>query len=97
MHRKQASIILTKAQPVKTLVSSTYPQTSSKAIPATAEQVPRIRVKELKALLEAGEEVIIADARSRRSYEASHIAGAISMPSLPYFHNPSRRPLPCPR
>jgi len=55
---------------------------SSAAAPATTEEVPRIQVKELKALLDAGEEVIIADARSLTSYEASHIAGAISMPLL---------------
>ena len=58
-------------------------QTSdNESIPATTEEVPRIRVKELKALLDAGEEVIVADSRSLRSYNASHIAGAISMPLL---------------
>jgi hypothetical protein len=55
---------------------------SNESIPTTTEEVPRIRVKELKALLDAGEEVIIVDSRSLRSYEASHIAGAISMPLL---------------
>ena len=55
---------------------------SNKAIPATVAEVPRIRVEELKALLDSGEEVIIADSRSLKSYKASHIAGAISMPFL---------------
>ena len=55
---------------------------SSDSIPATTAEVPRIRVTELKELLDAGEEVIIVDSRSLRSYEASHIAGAISMPLL---------------
>jgi rhodanese-related sulfurtransferase len=41
-----------------------------------------MRVQELKALLDAGEEVIIADSRSLSSYEERHIAGAISMPLL---------------
>jgi hypothetical protein len=54
----------------------------NESIPTTTEEVPRIRVKELKALLDAGEEVIIADSRTPRSYRASHIAGAISMPFL---------------
>jgi hypothetical protein len=51
-------------------------------VPATAADVPRMRVVELKALLDAGEEVIVADARSAASHEESHIAGAISMPLL---------------
>jgi hypothetical protein len=55
---------------------------SNEAIPATAAEVPRIRVKELKALLDSGKEIVIADSRSLRSYETSHIAGAISMPFL---------------
>ena len=50
--------------------------------PATVADVPRMRVQELKALLDAGEEVIIADSRSLSSYETLHIAGAISMPFL---------------
>ena len=54
----------------------------NESIPATTAEVPRLRVKELKALLDAGEEVIIADSRSLKAYEASHIAGAISMPFL---------------
>jgi 3-mercaptopyruvate sulfurtransferase SseA len=52
------------------------------SIPATAADVPRMRVKELKALLDAGQEIIIADARSLAAYEESHIAGAISLPLL---------------
>ncbi len=51
-------------------------------LPATVADVPRMRVKELKALLDAGEEVIVADSRSLASYEARPIAGAISMPLL---------------
>jgi hypothetical protein len=57
-------------------------QNSNVSLPATAEDVPRIRVKELKALLDAGEEVIVADARSLSSYEESHIAGALSLPLI---------------
>jgi 3-mercaptopyruvate sulfurtransferase SseA len=55
---------------------------SASPVPATAADVPRMRVVELKALLDAGEEVIVADARSATSYEESHIAGAISLPML---------------
>ena len=50
------------------------------AVASTAD-VPRITPQELKAKLDAGEPVIVADARSAASYEASHIAGAISVPA----------------
>ena len=57
---------------------------SSAAGPASAvtspDDVPRITPQELKAKLDAGEDVIVADARSAASYEALHIAGAISVP-----------------
>lgn len=63
--------------------SANAPQANSPAaVPATAADVPRMRVQELKALLDAGEEVIIVDSRSLTSYEARHITGALSMPVL---------------
>ena len=69
------------------------PQTGgSESIPTTIEEVPRIRIEELKALLDAGEEVIVADARSLDSYQASHIAGAISMPMLEVHERYSELP-----
>lgn len=42
--------------------------------------VPRITPQELKAQLDAGEAVIVADARSLEAFEMRHIAGAISVP-----------------
>ena len=72
-----ALLLLTACQ------SANATQTSRAApVPATAADVPRMRVKELKALLDAGEEVIVVDSRSLTSYEARHIVGAISMPLL---------------
>ena len=59
---------------------------SSAAGPAnevTSEaDVPRITPQELKAQLDAGDRVIVADARSFASYQAVHIPGAISVPVL---------------
>ena len=46
------------------------------------EDVPRITPQELKAQLDAGEKVIVADARSLESYQERHIAGSISVPLL---------------
>jgi hypothetical protein len=55
-------------------------QVAEAAIPTDAQDVPRMTPQELKSLLDAGEKVIIVDTRSRASYEASHIAGAGSIP-----------------
>ena len=46
----------------------------------TQEEVPRITPQQVKAQLEAGEKLILADARSLESYEERHIAGSISVP-----------------
>lgn len=58
------------------------PQPSATAVPATiasAADVPRITVQELKAKLDAGQAVVF-DARRRESYVERHIVGAVSLP-----------------
>ncbi|MFC1968784.1 rhodanese-like domain-containing protein [Chloroflexota bacterium] len=44
-------------------------------------EVPRIGVEEVKSKLDAGINLVIIDSRSENSYDQSHIAGAISIPS----------------
>jgi 3-mercaptopyruvate sulfurtransferase SseA len=44
------------------------------------DDVPRITPQEVVAQQEAGEEIILADARSLESYQERHIVGAISVP-----------------
>jgi hypothetical protein len=44
------------------------------------DEIARIGVEELWNRLQAGEAIVVADARSRQSYDLQHIAGAISMP-----------------
>jgi hypothetical protein len=39
----------------------------------------RISVEELKDLLDSQADIVLVDTRSRESYDASHISGAISM------------------
>ncbi len=48
-------------------------------LPQTDADVPRASLQDTLAALESGEAVIV-DVRSVESYEASHIAGAISIP-----------------
>lgn len=39
-----------------------------------------MRAQELKALVDAGQSVVIVDTRSLAAYQANHIPGAISLP-----------------
>jgi hypothetical protein len=55
-------------------------QSPAPSVPATVEEVPRIRAPELRALLDAGEPVVIVDTRGRQLYDQRHISGAISVP-----------------
>lgn len=48
--------------------------------PRSGAEVPRMAVEELKALLDAGEPVVIVDTRVSRQYQVRHIPGAISIP-----------------
>ena len=48
----------------------------------SVDDVPRVTPQEVVAQQEAGEKVVVADARSVESYQALHIVGAISVPAL---------------
>jgi len=49
-------------------------------VPTTLAEVPRITAEELKARLDADENVIIVDARPGEEYRERHVLGALSMP-----------------
>lgn len=55
------------------------PDSSPTPIPSPPD-IPRISPEEVKALLDAGSNIVIIDTRSRGEYERVHIAGAISIP-----------------
>lgn len=48
--------------------------------PTSPEQMPRISVEELKALMDSGERIAVVDVRPKESFDLGHIAGAISFP-----------------
>lgn len=50
------------------------------ARPRTQNEVPRIAPSVLKGRLDAGENLLVVDARSGDEYAEAHIAGAISVP-----------------
>lgn len=67
------------------LVISALPGSGPDSSPAptpipSPPDIPRISPEEVKALLDAGSNIVIIDTRSRGEYERVHIAGAISIP-----------------
>ena len=61
-------------------VTATPNQPSSdSSIPLTEAEVPRVTAQDAKAAFEGGEAIII-DVRSQAAYQASHVAGALSIP-----------------
>jgi 3-mercaptopyruvate sulfurtransferase SseA len=54
--------------------------TACQARPRTQDEVPRMAPSVLKDRLDAGDDVLVVDARSASSYAAQHISGAISIP-----------------
>ena len=71
----------TAALPTATLMPTTpSPATEGESIPTTVSQVPRITPQELKEKLDANEDVIVVDARSRKEYDSLRIPGALSIP-----------------
>jgi 3-mercaptopyruvate sulfurtransferase SseA len=48
-------------------------------LPQTEAEVPRVSIEEAKAAFDSGAAIIV-DVRSPSAFEASHIAGAISVP-----------------
>ena len=58
----------------------------------SVDDVPRVTPQEVVAQQEAGENVIVVDARSFESYEQGHIVGAISVPMLEVAENLDKLP-----
>ncbi len=56
------------------------PVAEGESIPTTRSEVPRITPQELKEKLDANEDVIVVDTRSRKEYDSVHIPGALSIP-----------------
>ena len=72
----QGTRVILASAPTPTLA----PSTGSNTIPTTVEQVPRITPQKLKERLDAGESIVIVDARPLDSYNQRHIAGSVSIP-----------------
>ena len=54
--------------------------TVTRRVPTAPADVPRMTPQELKALVDAGEDVVIVDTRSNVEYRSARIPGSVSMP-----------------
>ncbi len=50
------------------------------ALPARSQDVPRVSLEELKAILEKGQSVVVVDNRPKADFARQHIKGAVSLP-----------------
>lgn len=57
-------------------------------IPQSEAEVPRISVEEARAALQSGAAIVV-DVRSGDAFEASHVAGAMSIPLLQIEREPT--------
>jgi rhodanese-related sulfurtransferase len=51
------------------------------AFSAVGEDIPRIRIEELKTLIDNGADILILDTQTKGVYGEGHIKGALSLPS----------------
>jgi rhodanese-related sulfurtransferase len=47
---------------------------------AAHDDVPRVKIEELKKMMDSGAEVVILDAQQKSTYDQGHITGALSLP-----------------
>lgn len=59
------------------------PTTSTESASIPSDQVERISIEQLKAMMDSGENVVILDVRKVEYFRISHIPGAISFPWKP--------------
>lgn len=71
----------TPVQPTAVRTQAVEPAISAEAehLPQSELEVPRIAVEEARLAVESGEAILV-DVRAPGAFEASHIAGAISVP-----------------
>jgi rhodanese-related sulfurtransferase len=87
------------ANPEPTSVPTEVPTVTPTPVPegasGPADEVPRISVEELKAMMDSGASVLVLDTRPRESYQMGHIKGAISYPWKPGLTYDDVDEIPC--
>jgi len=87
------ALVPSTAETTPTTVSESNSTSNAENIPLTEAEVPRVSLEQAKAAFDNGEAVIV-DVRSRESYSASHIPGAINIPLNEIEANPAQIGLP---
>lgn len=70
-------------RPAHTQEPTAAPTADAVGTATSPDQVPRITVEELKALMDSGARTVVLDNRPRESFQMEHIQGAISFPWQP--------------
>lgn len=73
---------------VPTLIVDPIFTRQSGDLPGSEAEVPRVALEEARAALDSGAAVIV-DVRSAEAYQASHVAGAVSIPLAEVEANPT--------
>lgn len=74
-----SSVTPTSDPPFVPTVTIDQISTAQSGLPRTEAEVPRVGLEETLKALESGSAIVV-DVRSAEAYEASHIAGAVSIP-----------------
>jgi predicted sulfurtransferase len=53
---------------------------TSPSVPDSGSDVPRVNPEQLKEKLDAGDDIVIVDVRSKEDFDEGHIIGAVSIP-----------------
>jgi len=69
--------------PLPTKEPTAAPTPELLGTPTSPEEVPRISVEELKALMDNGARLLVLDTRPRESFQLGHIKGGIRFPWRP--------------
>ncbi len=61
--------------------------------PASAQEVPRIKLEELKKLIDSKDtNILVVDTQPKGAYDLGHVKGAINFPWAPELKNPGKLP-----
>ena len=79
----------TQPSPASTAPVTIEPSpTLAGGVPQTEAEVPRVSVEDANAAVQSGEAIVV-DVRSVQAFQASHIAGALSVPLVDIETNPA--------
>jgi predicted sulfurtransferase len=61
-------------------IQQLWEPSTSPSVPDSGSDVPRVSPEQLKEKLDAGDDIVIVDVRSKEDFDEGHIIGAVSIP-----------------